>query len=174
MRALLFILVLAANLTAKDFYTLKEVTLEGDLIVDTVTKKPISSTLKSFYKSGELFSVVPVVGGRENGVEKIYYKSGELMFETPYRDGKADGVKKGYYKNGRIKSLSVYKEGVENGVRKIFYENGNLLSEVPVVNGKKNGVAKIYLKDGTLKAARRFKNDKALPDPNRSENEERQ
>jgi antitoxin component YwqK of YwqJK toxin-antitoxin module len=64
--------------------------------------------IKVYYKSGELRSLVPIINGNLNGVERKYYKNGKLYEETYWKDGMLNGSSKIYYENGKLEQEAIY------------------------------------------------------------------
>ncbi len=57
------------------------------------------------------------------GTLKTFYKTGELFEQGNYNNQKKEGVWKTFYKNGKIKTKGKYRNNEKVGVWKTFYKN---------------------------------------------------
>jgi antitoxin component YwqK of YwqJK toxin-antitoxin module len=117
---------------------------------------------KSYYKTGELYAVIPF----ENGIKKDtgiwYYKNGNLNREIPYLNRKQHGICKWYYENGNLKKECEYLNDKENGICKWYFENGNIQTLVTYKNGFKNGLFELYNENGEITKQGYFLKDKEV------------
>ncbi len=105
---------------------------------------------KTYYKSGKLHEVIPLVNGIVQGVKKEFYEDGALRLEVPYDSGYVNGNVKYYYQNGKLYSLTPRRKGLIHGVVKKYYSTGSLQSETPYYDNKLQPGLKEYDKQGNL------------------------
>lgn len=89
---------------------------------------------KTYYKSGKLHEVIPLVNGVVQGVKKEFYEDGSLRLEVPYDSGYVHGNVKYYYQSGKLYSLTPRSKGKIHGVVKKYYSSGELQSETTYEN----------------------------------------
>ncbi|MCV6599293.1 MAG: hypothetical protein OIF36_02270 [Alphaproteobacteria bacterium] len=89
---------------------------------------------------------------------KEYYKSGELKSHNIYLNTLCDN-KTGYYKSGQIEFTHSCKNGELDGKYIEYYENGNLKYEANLINGETNGLVIWYNEDGKIKRSEEHKNN---------------
>jgi antitoxin component YwqK of YwqJK toxin-antitoxin module len=87
-------------------------------------------------KKRTLYSEIPYVKGKENGIAKWYYPSGKLQSEGPCMNGEEDGIGRMYYESGELKAVYPYKNGVEDGMEKEYYEKETYYKRGNVINIK--------------------------------------
>jgi antitoxin component YwqK of YwqJK toxin-antitoxin module len=97
----------------------------------------------SWEANGGLGLVVPVRGGRENGVASRYHENGRLMWRTTYRNGLEHGLASQW--NSRGKLLGKYRMVHGTGVDLWWDEQGRLLEERNVRDGKMHGVERWWM-----------------------------
>jgi hypothetical protein len=72
----------------------------------------ISDTIKTYYNSGELFSVALSGGyGIIIGQSYVYWKNGKLKFLWNFNNGYKDGLNYEYYESGKLKYIFTYEKG---------------------------------------------------------------
>ncbi|MFB9052138.1 toxin-antitoxin system YwqK family antitoxin [Formosa undariae] len=74
--------------------------------------------------------------GNPSGEWKSYYDSGELYTVENFLKNKAHGTQTSYFKNGNISAIGEKANGREHGIWKYYYDNGTLASEKTFTNGK--------------------------------------
>lgn len=112
-------------------------------------KAPDGET-KTYYKSGGVEYVIPVVNGKANGLVKRYYENGKLYNETEYKDGLKNGKCTYYFPFGKVFSTVNYVNGSKEGPEIKYYDDGNKASECEYKEGKLLPGVKEFNKDGSL------------------------
>jgi antitoxin component YwqK of YwqJK toxin-antitoxin module len=64
---------------------------------------------------------------KSNGEKVSYFKSGEISSILEYKSGILNGIQKYFYGNGVLKETIKYKDGIRTGNSYKFYENGALM-----------------------------------------------
>ena len=86
-------------------------------------------TQKRFYKHGSLYSSIPYVNDKREGIAYTYYSAAvgvepTVWKEQPYKNNLLNGVCKRYHRNGRIQAEYEYKNGNPRIGMKEFSESG--------------------------------------------------
>lgn len=84
----------------------------------------------SFYKNGNIKSIVNWKDGKLNGKYIIYEKNGKKSTETIYKDGKENGRYYLYNLNGTYRTKGAYLMGKPTGKWEYYDKDGKLSSEV--------------------------------------------
>lgn len=87
---------------------------------------------------------------KRDGNWKTYYKNGNLQSLIAYREGKMDGVMKFYYNDGQIKFEGLNKENEPVGTRNSYYQSGEIYEK----DYYENGVfvkQEVFDRNGTIK-----------------------
>lgn len=82
----------------------------------------LDGSVRGYYPSGNLFSVLMVQKGVAQGEFKSYYDNKQIKAEVLYVSGRKEGEYKEYYPNGSIKMIRNYKNGDPVGEDKFFKE----------------------------------------------------
>lgn len=93
-----------------------------------------SKTIKSFYKSKKVKSVVTFKDSVRNGIARSYDEAGNLLLEVNYVNDKREGEAKRFYTGGAVFQVTEYKNDVMNGKQQKFRGNGSPISEARYEN----------------------------------------
>ena len=156
----LFILSLALNANAAEY----KLCSQGgeDFLMCDMNGTPITGTVKSYHRNGNLADEESYKNGKREGLTKHYYNNGKLEAEFDYKNDKREGLANIYHQNGTLKAKGNFKNGKPEGLAKVYYENGNLKSEENYKDGKREGLKKYYYENGDLKAEIIFKEGKPI------------
>ncbi len=96
---------------------------------------------KRYYQHGSLYSEIPYVAGKRNGVAYTYYPvvgSAEPIVwkEQPYTDDKLEGICKRYHRDGKLQAEYEYKNGLPATGLKEFYQSGNPVKQPTLILDK--------------------------------------
>ena len=146
-------------------------------------------SLRSYYPSGELESMVLSKNGIKNGFSFYYYKNGGIEYIAHYKNGYPTDSSMSYHSNGRLGNVVYYDSlGNHTGRYKIWYDNGNLRQliepqEIGIEDWqyyyksgqlrkhyfykdkKKYGTWKYYTESGEVYKQEIYLNDSLLKDP---------
>ena len=144
-------------------------------------KEP-QSVKKSYYESGELYSIVttyPLPESREtayitklyykDGIQKAlitsdgssiyYYPNGKVKSTRDAQDGLRVGVYQSFYFDGKIKEYGTYnKNGQEDGVFVSYYPSTTYLSKIAWVEGNLHGESIFYYPNGKILLSGLYRN----------------
>ena len=84
----------------------------------------------SFYKNGNIKSIVNWKDGKLNGKYVIYENNGRKSTETIYKDGKENGYYFLYNPNGTYRTKGAYSMGKPIGEWEYYDKNGKLTNKV--------------------------------------------
>lgn len=105
---------------------------------------------KLYYKSGALYSEVPIKEGKRDGVSKNFYETGEIMSEIPFVKGQIDGTVINYFKDGKIASKREYQKDQLNGLFQDYDSDGEIMREQTYKKGKPLYSEKLYFENRRL------------------------
>lgn len=74
-------------------------------------KDPPDGVFKTYYESGELYTLSTFVDGKRNGITRKFYKTGRVQAEITYQDDLLHGRSRIYHESGRLVSESFYEMG---------------------------------------------------------------
>ena len=117
---------------------------------------------KTYYKTGELYAVIPFENGIKKGSGIWYFKNGNRNREISYLNRQQHGVCKWYYENGNLLKECEYINDKENGKCIWYYENGSAQMLITYKNGLKNGLTEKYNQNGSIENQLYFINDKKV------------
>ena len=90
---------------------------DGQVKRELVTKNGLT-TMKEFYKSGEISAIYEIIDEKKHGKAVLYFESGEKKSELLYKEGKKNGLCLIYGKNGNV-------------IKKYKFENDSLVKDSP-------------------------------------------
>lgn len=107
---------------------------------------------KTYYKSGNLQSIVTYQNGKVNGIAVFYFDTPEAIkkIEVRFEDDKINGLFREYYQNGILKATITYHNGLRQGKSSVYRPTGNLLMEGEFKNSKLKYGWNIYGKNNEL------------------------
>ena len=91
------------------------------------------------------------LNGRQDGKWISFYKNGNIKSIVNWKDGKLNGKYIIYENNGMKSTETVYKDGKENGDYFLYNTNGTYRTKGAYIMGKPVGLWEYYDKDGKLK-----------------------
>ncbi|MBN1986558.1 MAG: hypothetical protein JW761_09660 [Prolixibacteraceae bacterium] len=113
---------------------------------------------KRYYQHGSLYSEIPYLAGKRNGIAYTYYPvTGNaepvVWKEQPYKDNQLDGICKRYHSDGKLQAEYEYKNGLPATGLKEFYQSGNPVKLPGLILNKTRTANHYYvtarLSDGT-------------------------
>jgi antitoxin component YwqK of YwqJK toxin-antitoxin module len=105
---------------------------------------------KSYYETGELYTVAPMKNGVLDGRFVAYHPNGNVEISVDYKDGVANGKWQKYYYKGVIQESYTYVEGKREGLATIHDEFGAIAEELFYVNDTLNGPVAQYSEFGEI------------------------
>ncbi|HYQ57734.1 MAG TPA: hypothetical protein VEP89_10345 [Draconibacterium sp.] len=96
---------------------------------------------KRYYLYGSLYSIIPYVAGKKQGVAYTYYqaaldKEPQVWKEQPYEDDQLNGTCKRYHRDGTLQAEYEYKEGLRAVGLKEFSESGKAIIQPDLLLSK--------------------------------------
>ena len=91
------------------------------------------------------------LNGKQDGKWISFYKNGNIKSIINWKDGKLNGKYIIYENNGMKSTETVYKDGKENGYYYLYNTNGTYRTKGAYVMGKPVGEWEYYDKNGKLK-----------------------
>ena len=79
---------------------------------------------------------LPMIGFRQNDIEKTYYENGNLKSEITTNNGIEHSIWSIYYENGKLKIEAEWKDGKPNGIWKYYDEKSLLIKISKYLNGE--------------------------------------
>lgn len=116
-------------------------------IIYQAENKP-SDTVKTYYKSGQLFSKAFAVYLDYDDLNKSYHQ-GDAVF---------------YFEDGKIKEKLYLLNNKVDGTNTSYYPNGKIEKEINYVGGLKHGYWKEWYENGKPKSVAIYEDDYLLPD----------
>jgi hypothetical protein len=113
---------------------------------------------KRYYRHGSLYSEIPYIAGKRNGIAYTYYPvTGNakpvVWKEQSYLDNNLEGVCRRYHRDGTLQAEYEYKNGVPATGLKEFYQSGNPVKHPDLILNKTRTANHYYvtarLSDGT-------------------------
>lgn len=105
---------------------------------------------KTYYKSGEPESAVPMTNGKKNGEGKTWYPSGKIKEKGNWVNGQRNGLWIFYAENGNVSKKVLFKNDVPHGKTSIYYPNKKIDEEDFYSSGQVDSL-KRYFRTGKLK-----------------------
>jgi antitoxin component YwqK of YwqJK toxin-antitoxin module len=134
---------------------LKKQYLDDETIVEEWKSDSLVKDIKSFYVSGELKRITPLVEGKPHGLEKEFSPAGLVIIVSKYYAGIL----------GKREFINrTDKFGLKQGGWKYFWENGNLKEEGNFQNDKKQGFFKYYDEAGNFISVEKYDTDNLIVD----------
>ena len=90
------------------------------------------------------------LNGRQDGKWISFYKNGNIKSIVNWKDGKLNGKYVIYESDGRKSTETIYKDGKENGYYYLYNPNGTYRTKGAYSMGKPVGEWEYYDKDGKL------------------------
>ncbi|WP_347841463.1 hypothetical protein [uncultured Draconibacterium sp.] len=93
---------------------------------------------KRFYLHGSVYSTIPYVAGKKQGITYTYYKAAlgdkpQVWKEQPYENDELNGTCKRYHRNGTLQAEYEYKNGLRAVGLNEFWESGNAIKQPELV-----------------------------------------
>ncbi len=109
---------------------------------------------KRYYLHGSLYSAIPYIAGKKQGVAYTYYQASldsepQIWKEQPYEEDELHGICKRYHRNGTLQAEYEYKNGVRAVGLKEYTKSGKEIEE-PKLLLTKHRVATGYLIEARL------------------------
>ena len=113
-----------------------------------------SGRIVSYASDGALVKVVPVVGGKREGVQLTYFPDGRLKFQEHFSDNRLHGKVRRWSLNAGYQLVAelTYQEGKLDGLQKKWYDTGEIHKVLTIRGGKEEGLQKAFRKNGALYA----------------------
>lgn len=83
----------------------------------------------TFYKNGNLKSIIDWKNGKLDGKYIIYLENGNKVSETFYTEGKENGIYLAFHPNGQIRIIGQYSMSKPIGVWKFYDKFGKLIGK---------------------------------------------
>ncbi|WP_319481235.1 hypothetical protein [uncultured Draconibacterium sp.] len=111
-------------------------------------------TQKRYYLHGSLYSAIPYIAGKKQGVAYTYYQASldsepQIWKEQSYEENELHGICKRYHRNGTLQAEYEYKNGLRAVGLKEYTESGKEIEE-PKLLLTKHRVATGYLIEARL------------------------
>jgi hypothetical protein len=105
---------------------------------------------KRYYKHGSLYSEIPYLAGKRNGVAYTYYpvagKAEPVIWkEQPYVNDILEGICKRYHRDGRLQAEYEYKNGMPATGLKEYYQSGNPVKLPDLILNKARTLENYYV-----------------------------
>jgi antitoxin component YwqK of YwqJK toxin-antitoxin module len=100
------------------------------------TEKPFSGTIKEFYPSQAVKSIIEMEAGRQQGIAKTFFENGTAESIRWYRNGEKDSVHRGWWPNGKLRFEYHFSEGAYQGMFTEWYFSGNMIQQLLYENGR--------------------------------------
>ncbi|WP_319502246.1 hypothetical protein [uncultured Draconibacterium sp.] len=109
---------------------------------------------KRYYLHGSLYSAIPYIAGKKQGVAYTYYQAAldrepQVWKEQPYEEDELNGTCKRYHRDGTLQAEYEYKNGLRAVGLKEYTESGKEIEE-PKLLLTKHRVATGYLIEARL------------------------
>ncbi len=92
-------------------------------------------TIKTFYPSGSIESLVPVYNKAPEGTARYFYENGTIKEEREYVAGKIEGTIKLYRPGGKLLEVFTIENGKREGAVTRYDEKGDFVDEQYFSNG---------------------------------------
>lgn len=96
-------------------------------------------TVKTYYESGSIKSVIPYLNGVREGETVFYYEDGTVKEERNYLNDKVEGLVKLYHPNGNMKEVYNIENGKRHGPATFFDSTGNHIEDIVFIQGARAG-----------------------------------
>jgi len=120
-------------------------------------KENIVGTLRTFYKSGKLYSTEPYVAGQLEGLSSTFYANGNKRSETMYAAGKMDGYHRSWFSHGQLQEEGWYSQGNREGYWIDYDELGKVTDSAYYKDDDLDGYKSTYAPDGRKLFEYKFK-----------------
>ncbi len=121
-----------------------------------------SSTITTYYQSGQKSVEQTRYNGEINGKYTEYYPNGKITITGNYIYGERDGLFLEYYENGTKKSEVTYKLGEKHGVETLYFPSGKVKSTQEYMFDDADGEKKEYNETGKLLKTTYYFNDEVI------------
>ncbi|WP_303921150.1 toxin-antitoxin system YwqK family antitoxin [Draconibacterium sediminis] len=93
---------------------------------------------KRYYLHGSLYSTIPYVAGKQQGVACTYYQAAldsepQIWKEQPYEEDELHGICKRYHRDGTLQAEYEYKNGLRAVGLKEYTESGKEIEEPKLI-----------------------------------------
>ena len=88
-----------------------------------------NGTVHEYYPDGQLKAIVPVIGGKNSGIQYNYNLAGKIIDSTYHIMGYLDGMVREYYPTGELKSIVRYIDGDQHGQYNDYLVDGTKYSD---------------------------------------------
>jgi antitoxin component YwqK of YwqJK toxin-antitoxin module len=123
----------------------------GNKIEIPWVKGKVEGKKKTFYRNGQVSSIMPYVDGEPHGELISYDREGRLVRKGKMVKGERQGELIDYYpETGNPKRIVPYKDDKVDGTVRMFYRDGTLKTEMPFKQDVRHGVEKEYDGQGEL------------------------
>jgi len=107
-------------------------------------------TQKRFYLHGSVYSEIPYVAGKRNGIAYTYYPAAEkvkpaVWKEQAYVNDKLEGLCKRYHRDGTLQAEYEYKNGIPATGLKEYYPSGKPVKLPSLILSKGNAGVYYYV-----------------------------
>ncbi len=105
---------------------------------------------KRYYRHGSLYSSVPYVAGKRNGIAYTYYpvagKAEPVVWkEQPYVGDKLEGICKRYHRDGKLQAEYGYMNGMPSIGLKEYYQSGKQVKHPDLILNKTKTKERYYI-----------------------------
>ena len=105
---------------------------------------------KRYYRHGSVYSEIPYVAGKKEGVAYTYYPvtgntESIVWKEQPYVDDKLEGICKRYHRDGKLQAEYEYKNGLPAVGLKEYYQSGNPVNLPDLILNKTKTLENYYV-----------------------------
>ena len=107
-------------------------------------------TQKRYYRHGSLYSEIPYVAGKRDGLAITYYPvtvdaKSIVWKEQAYKDDNLEGICKRYHRNGELQAEYEYKNGLPAVGLQEYYQSGNPVKLPELVLNKTRTLEIFYI-----------------------------
>ena len=143
--------------TKKVLLTLKDSTIEANILLKTKKIKPSDNILYYWYKSNQINSNKGGYNGKLlDGKYNVENRDGDLITTGNFKTGYKTGTWKTWHNNGQIKTIGKYKKGIRVGHHKVYDTFGSL-KEINKYKDDKLSGKQILFVNG-VKTTKKYKN----------------
>ncbi|WP_163323702.1 toxin-antitoxin system YwqK family antitoxin [Draconibacterium mangrovi] len=113
----------------------EQIEYEISVVKGTAIKHGIQ---KRYYLHGSLYSTIPYIAGKKQGVAYTYYQASldsepQIWKEQPYEEDELHGTCKRYHRNGTLQAEYEYKNGLRAVGLKEYTESGKEIEEPKLI-----------------------------------------
>ncbi|WP_297093582.1 hypothetical protein [uncultured Draconibacterium sp.] len=142
------------EIVQRPFRNSEQIEYEISVVKGTAIKHGVQ---KRYYLHGSLYSTIPYIAGKKQGVAYTYYQASldskpQVWKEQPYEEDELHGTCKRYHRDGTLQAEYKYKDGLRAVGLKEYTESGKEIEE-PRLILTKHRVATGYLIQAQLSDA---------------------